>query len=434
MKALIIAAGTGDRLKSLTKNKPKPLLKLLDISLIKRIILEAKKAGINEFIIVVGYMGEKIKKELGNGKNWGVKIDYIENNEWKRGNGVSVLKARKIINENFILLMADHIFDGNILKKLTDEKLDSNEGIIVIDKNPKDYIDIKEATKVKIENNRIVEIGKKIDEYNGIDCGIFLFSPSIFTAIEESIRIGEETLSAGIKILAKNGKMICLDIGNNFWIDIDTKKDFREGEKILCKNLIKPTDGPISRYLNRQISTRISKYLVNTKIKPNTISFLGLIICFVSTFLFTFGSYFYILIAGILVQFSSIIDGCDGEVARLRFQQSNSGAWFDASLDRYADALIIFGMTYGFWNLNSNVSIWIFGFFALIGSFMNSYTADKYDSIFKNKKRRIRLGRDLRLFLIMTGAILNQIFYTLVILGILTNIESIRRLYILRNE
>jgi len=133
-----------------------------------------------------------------------------------------------------------------------------------------------------------------------------------------------------------------------------------------------------------------------------------------------------------LSQISSIVDGCDGEVARLKFQGSKYGAWFDAVLDRYADALIILGMVYGWWSIHSEVCIWIVGFFAMMGSFMNSYTAIKYDEVLLKRRENVRVGRDLRLFLIMVGALLGQIYYTLFVLGVLTNFVSLRRIFLLK--
>ncbi len=82
MKALIIVAGKGSRLESLSKGQSKPLIKLLGLSLVERVILTAKEAGIVEFIIVIGFLGERIKEKLGRGHNYGVKITYIENEEW----------------------------------------------------------------------------------------------------------------------------------------------------------------------------------------------------------------------------------------------------------------------------------------------------------------------------------------------------------------
>jgi CDP-L-myo-inositol myo-inositolphosphotransferase len=82
--------------------------------------------------------------------------------------------------------------------------------------------------------------------------------------------------------------------------------------------------------------------------------------------------------------------------------------------------------------------IWIIGFFALIGSFLNSYTSDKYDSIFRNgdmaKRSKFRIGRDVRLLLIMIGALTNQIPIMLIILAVLTNFEALRRLIVFRNK
>jgi len=118
MKALIIAAGKGGRFGGLIKDGPKPLVRLLGLSLISRVILTAKQAGIDEFVVVVGYLGEKIRAKLGDGGKLGVKITYIQNTNWETGNGVSVLKAKELLKEEFVLLMADHIFDNRILREL----------------------------------------------------------------------------------------------------------------------------------------------------------------------------------------------------------------------------------------------------------------------------------------------------------------------------
>lgn len=435
MKALIIAAGKGSRLESLSKGQSKPLIKLLGLPLVERVILTAKEAGIVEFIIVIGFLGEKIKEKLGRGNNYGVKITYIENKEWQGGNGVSVLAAKRALSENFILLMADHIFETGILDRLKEIKLDNKECILAIDRAPKEYIDLDDATKVKVEDDRIVDIGKEIENYSGLDSGMFLLSPSIFEALEQSIKEGDQTLSGGVRILAKSRMMKCFDIGDAFWLDIDTKSSYKKAEKILLKQLTKSTDGPISRFLNRPISLRISKFLVKTEIKPNVISFISFLICVFSAFFFSVGNYFFLIIGGFLAQFSSIVDGCDGEVARLKFQESDYGAWFDAVLDRYADAFLLFGLTYHVYFLNGSHLSLLIGFMAILGTFMNSYTADKYDGFMKRKlsmgEHYFRMGRDVRMFIIFIGALINQPFLALVVIAILMNIENVRRMIVL---
>lgn len=431
--AVILAAGRGRRQQN--NGVSKPLIPLLGLSLIERIILTTKKSGIKKFLIVLGYNGEKIRNYLGSGHKLGVRIDYVLNDEWEKGNGISVLKARDLVPHSFILLMADHLFDYKILTELREISLERDECLLCIDRNHHKYLDVHDATKVVIRDGKITAIEKQLSEYNGIDTGIFLCTPVIFDALDESIANGNEALSGGIRILANSGKMRGLDISDKYWIDVDHDKALKNAKSLLLEQLAKDTDGPISKICNRPFSTRISAFLVKTRITPNRISLLSFITGVFAGLFFCAGEYLYLVIGGILAQFSSIIDGCDGEIARLKFKQTQYGGWFDAVLDRYADALIIFGMVQGHWLLNHDILIWTVGFAALMGTFLNSYTSDKYDSLFRkniSSKIQIRIGRDMRLLLIFIGALSNQIFLVLAILAIITNVESIRRLVVLR--
>ncbi len=201
MKALILAAGQGIRLRPIGDTKP--LVSLLGLGLIERVILTAKKSGIKEFCIVIGYHGEKIREHLSDGKKYGVKIQYIQNDQWARGNGISVLKARDYFKKSFVLLMADHNYDHRILNRLLKTKIGKDEGILCVDKDPKDHLTIDDATTVRTFDHRIETIGKDLTDYNCIDTGIFICNPVIFDAIEQSISKGDEGLSGGIKILAQ---------------------------------------------------------------------------------------------------------------------------------------------------------------------------------------------------------------------------------------
>ena len=436
MKALIIAAGQGKRLRPIGDTKP--LVTLLGLGLIERVILTAKKSGIKEFCIVTGYHGEKIREQLSDGKKYGVRIQYVQNDSWIRGNAISVLKARDHFKESFVLLMADHNYDHRILNELLKTKIGKDECILCVDKNPGDHLNIDDATKVQTVDHRIDSIGKDLSDYNCIDTGIFICNPVIFDVLEQSISKGDEGLSGGIKILAQRHKMRYMSLGDNFWIDVDDKTDRKNAELLICNKLKKDTDGPVSKILNRPISLRITKLLLKTGITPNQISVLSTVIGLVGASFFFSGEYFYLILGGILIHIHSIVDGCDGEVARLKLRQTKYGGWLDSVLDRYVDAAIILGLAYGYWSITGDVTIWIIGFFALIGTFLNSYTSDKYDSIFKNgdmtKRSKFRMGRDVRLLLIVIGALTNQIPIMLIILAVIANFEAIRRLIVFRNK
>ena len=230
MKALILAAGYGGRLGSPTEDKPKALVQVLGMSLIERVILTAKKAGINEFLVVCGYLGEKLKSDLGNGERFGVKIDFMDNEDWQMGNGTSALIARDFLEEKFILLMADHIFNNRILSELIKHDVASSIVVAVDRKEPS-----KEDTKLLEKGGRVIDIGKDIEESNCIDTGMFLCSPKIFFYIEEAVKEVKTELTDGIAKAVENRDVEIFDITQidpyipsmrkepkPFWMDIDT--------------------------------------------------------------------------------------------------------------------------------------------------------------------------------------------------------------------
>ncbi|HID94446.1 MAG TPA: nucleotidyltransferase [Candidatus Latescibacteria bacterium] len=235
MKALIIAAGGGTRLRPYTNNKPKALIPLLGVPLIVRIISSVKKAGIDQLTIVTGYLGSKLRHALGDGNRYGVKIQYIRNPEWWKPNGISVLKARPFVQENFLLLMSDHIFDPRILLDLLRLRIENKESILCVDRDIYNIFDISDATKVKVNRGKIKAIGKHLRDYNGIDTGLFMCSPHFFKVLEYNIKRGYYSLSDSVRTLARRGRMRAHELTNAFWFDIDTLEALRLAEERIRK-------------------------------------------------------------------------------------------------------------------------------------------------------------------------------------------------------
>jgi len=439
MKCLILAAGKGSRLHHIHNSKPS--IPILGVPLIERVIYSAMEAGADDFYVVTGYKEECIRTLLKHisGRHR-IRITPIFNENWREENGISLLRAKKFLHEPFLLLMADHIFDPAIVHKLLEFDLADDEMVLAVDRNIHNntYIDIKDVTKVRTENGKMLDIGKNLTDFNGFDTGIFLCNPSIFSVLEKSKKkFKDSRLFKGMQILAREGRANVIDLNGNFWIDVDDKKAFERAEKCLLNNMgNKQNDGPISLYLNRPLSIMISRKLVNYSITPNQISIFTFFCSAAASALFMLAGYPALLAGGILAQFASIIDGCDGEVARLKYLASRYGGWLDAVLDRYADALLLFGLTWHAYAENMDILILPIGFFALTGSFMVSYTAVKYDALpFKRKGfyTKFRMGRDVRIFLIFLGALFNQAFAILIIIAVVMNAEALRRLIFHRN-
>jgi len=141
MKCLIIAAGEGSRLSH--RGDSKPLVHLLELPLIERVILTANRTGITNFYIVTGYNGEKLRNHLDQfSQDKAIEINHLINEEWEKENGLSVLKAKGEIEENFILLMSDHIFNESILNELLQEKIVDGEIMLAVDYNLENKLSI----------------------------------------------------------------------------------------------------------------------------------------------------------------------------------------------------------------------------------------------------------------------------------------------------
>ena len=196
----------------------------------------------------------------------------------------------------------------------------------------------------------------------------------------------------------------------------------------------KEWDGVISQIINRKFSRPTARFLANrTNATPNQITILSFLVGLASGLFF----YNYVLIGGLLAQISSILDGVDGDLAIFTEQTSSFGGFMDSVLDRYADAAILIGMTCHAFSRQATVTTIIVGFAALAGSFMVSYTRTHAKSdlgvVFKSGISGYAANRDVRLFIVMLGGILNQVFVCLVVLAVLTNFVVVTRMWTLRS-
>ncbi|MEE8433405.1 MAG: CDP-alcohol phosphatidyltransferase family protein, partial [bacterium] len=424
-----------------SRGPSKPLVSLLGVPLIERVIRTGLEAGANSCLEVTGYRAEAVSAFLHKlSKRLEVPIDVLLNPDWNRGNGLSVLRARERLAEPFMLSMSDHLFDPGTARDLADYPLGEGEVVLAVDRqleNP--LVNPDDVTGVKLEGNRITAIGKKLEGGHGYDTGLFRCTPAIFDALEAAAaEQNDETLSGGIRWLAIQGRAKALDTGEHFWIDVDDPADYRQAEKVLLGRLRdKAGDGPVSRWLNRPLSIRLSRWLVKFPVTPNQISVFSFLCSVAAAALLMMGDRFLLLLGGVLAQFASVVDGCDGEVARLKFQQSDYGGWLDAVLDRYSDAFLLFGLMWNTFYATGNRWALVAGFGAIVGSFLTSYTADKYDNLMRSRLRRgfgFRIGRDVRVFMVLLAALTGWVYPILWMIAVVMNVETFRRIWICRDQ
>jgi len=343
--AVIVAAGLGSRLGA--DALPKPLQPLVGSPIIARVMASAAKAGISRFIIVIGYEAEVMRTRLPRLLPSGCSLTLVENPRFREPNGVSLLAGIEGLDEPFALLMSDHIFSPARLKKAIEKFEGSGVPSLVVEKKELFKGDLEDATFVEERGGFIRAIGKDLAEYEAIDTGMFVLCPKLLKKAAE--KAGPSPgISDLMRSLCDKRKLKALYIEGGYWQDVDTPGDIIEAEKKLYASLVKPADGFMARHVNRRVSLFISTRIWRYGITPNMVTTFTLIMGLLAGLAFSRGNApLWGLLGATLFQIHSIIDGVDGELARLLLKESSLGFWYDISADNITHMAIFAGIAMG---------------------------------------------------------------------------------------
>ena len=238
MKAVILAAGEGTRLNKGWTIVPKPLLEIGDKTIIEHVISSLQEAGFTEIIIIVGFMSEHIKERLRDGVDYGTKIEYIYNKNYREDLVTSLPLIKEHVTGPFLLCMADLFFKSSVVRNLL-EKTQDNLNYVCVDTKLQQVRRIEEKIKVQIVGDKVQQQSLVLPKYDAIDCGIYLLQDSIFDVIEKCLEQGKKSFPLVITELAINGQFKVHDIGEEEVVDVDREKDGEYVLKTLSKNVKK---------------------------------------------------------------------------------------------------------------------------------------------------------------------------------------------------
>lgn len=142
------------------------------------------------------------------------------------------------------------------------------------------------------------------------------------------------------------GRVRVIDAGDLVWHDVSTPAARVTAERAMFKALTKRVDGPVSRAINRRVSTAITRRIVDTNITPNQMTVVATIVGAAGVILVFQATWLTLALGAFLVQMQSILDGCDGELARLKFKSSRFGEWLDNVLDDHVNVGYGVGLGY----------------------------------------------------------------------------------------
>ena len=248
MKAVILAAGEGTRLRPLTLTRPKHLIPVGEKPVIEYVLEAVKEAGINEVLIVVHYRAEQLKHFLGDGSKYGLRIEYIYQTEMK-GTADAIKAIETHVNEDFLLIYGDLLTTPEVIKTVLEAHEEKKPAVslgVVQVEHPEHY------GIVKLEGAYIVDILEKPKPSeaptNLANAGVYMFSKEIFEKIRQTplSSRGELEITDSFKLFIKEKRQVlAVQISAKDWFDIGRPWDLLEANKWALSRMTQMVNGKI---------------------------------------------------------------------------------------------------------------------------------------------------------------------------------------------
>lgn len=236
-EAVILMAGEGSRLRGSDKTFLKPFVPVRGRPLISYTLDALIHAGIKTVNFVVGFESKRMIDQMRQLISSDLDAAFIENRDWQKQNGISLLTAADRVARPFLLTMSDHLFDDAIVKHLVDS-FDSDFLGVAVDRKLNSIFDLDDAMKVQTQANRVTDIGKNLRDYDAIDIGLFVCPLEIFDYLERAKSISRQSdcsLADGVRLMARDNKVHAMDIGESWWQDVDTPQMLAHAEGQIAK-------------------------------------------------------------------------------------------------------------------------------------------------------------------------------------------------------
>jgi choline kinase/phosphatidylglycerophosphate synthase len=400
---VVLAAGRSERLSRLTRGDSKALLRIGGVSLVERAVRGLVRVGLERVIVVVGYRAGVVAALIDH-----LGLDFVQTafaEGWEAGNGASLAAAEPYVEgeATFLLVTADHVFGRGSLEELAR----SDGPAALIDHAPEPDV-WDEGTRVRLRGDVVTGFSKGFDG-PAIDCGAFVLPLSVFDAQRRAMQEGDASLAGAISTLAATSAIRAVPLDGRSWcVDVDTPADARRAQTALRRSLGRPSDGPISRLVNRPISTRLSMAISPLRPHPDLLSLVALVLGLGAGWALSGGN---AIVGALLAMATSILDGVDGESARLQQRDGPSGALLDGVLDRVTDASMVAGLAvWAFHQGHGSIAVILLAVGATSVSLLSMATKDRIKalSLPSAPERAIAYmlgGRDGRLLLVSLAAL-----------------------------
>jgi UDP-N-acetylglucosamine diphosphorylase/glucosamine-1-phosphate N-acetyltransferase len=243
LKAVILAAGEGTRLRPFTNSEPKPMIPIANRPILEYAIEALAANSVTDITMVVGYKKERIMSHFGKGTNWGVNIEYVEQEKRvsKTGTAYALSMVKDKVKGDFLVLPGDNIIGPKLISDLLSQK--GKYRVVITESDiPSKY------GVVELSGDTVINIVEKPQEHisNLISTGIYKFSDEVFQAVDYVLNSGKWGLSNAIQYMIPRTKVNAVKT-SGVWGDVVYPWNILELNAIALQKCAAKTSGRIER-------------------------------------------------------------------------------------------------------------------------------------------------------------------------------------------
>ncbi len=304
------------------------------LNLLKRTLVMLQWAGVPEAYVIVGPWdrGASQRSIEGDRDLRDMRIRFLVDEDAAARGGLAVAPAARFVRGRTLVVRADTVYERDIVRNL-----------------------MKRATGV----GHVVAVTDR-----GRRTGMVLCERGSAAAMNGY------TLDVALDAFADQGRLKTMDVAGRFWVPIENDEAIRLAEDLLWNSCRKPIDGVVARHFNRNVSLFISRRIAHLPIRPNHVSLVNFALGILMALAIAKGGYGWFLLGALLFKLNSILDGVDGELARVRYQMSVVGEWMDTLSDDLSNLLFFVSLSVGAYAMTAD-PLWVtLGFVTVIPSLL----------------------------------------------------------------
>jgi phosphatidylglycerophosphate synthase len=405
---------------------------------VERTVLAFRRAGVREFLLAGDPSAvAAAQATLRTGPCRGVRVRACEDS-------LPVLRR----GERFWIARTDCHYDRRLIVRFVESARQACGSVAAVDLRRDAVISHPGAANVALwsrgaartstgTTGALRKAGRGLVSPDGVLTGLAVGTMTLARALEE-LAPDPRGLERALALVAERELVESFGVAEP-WQELETDADVTLARRKVLAGAVGFSDGVVARHLNHPISRRITERLLSRNIKPWQVSVTVFLLSLAAGAGFAIG---HAATGGCLAQLASVLDGVDGELARVRYQDSPFGGVYDALLDRVGDAVVIGGMTLYAWLTGAGHVAVVLGFAAVAGSSLSMLVKEKYGTQFQRTYtddreglfRWLLLGRDGRLFLALIAGVTGQVVPVLAYLAIGTHLHAGLRIYRIRTE